>query len=65
MKIKDLLKLFNNDVYFSIKIIDSEHVTICQEVTTAEKFMNNHPCKILNDILDIEIGNKEVIFHIK
>lgn len=65
MKIKDLLELFYNDVYFGIKIIDSENVTICQEITTAEKFMNNHPCKILNEILELEINDHEIVFHIK
>lgn len=65
MKIKDLLKLFYSDVYFGIRIIDHEQVTLCQEVTTAERFMDNHKHYCNYEIEEIEVGNKEVIFHVK
>lgn len=67
MTIKDLLKLCVPDVYFSIRLIDSEGVTIHKEMTTAERFTENRPVysKMEIEKLAVDKDYKEVVIFVK
>lgn len=66
MTIKDLLKLCIPDVYFSIRLVDSEGVTIHKEMTTAERFMENRPVYSKKEIKKLAIDQeyKEVVIFV-
>lgn len=66
MTIKDLLKLCVPDVYFSIRLVDSEGVTIHKEMTTAERFMENRPVYSNKEIKKLAVDKeyKEVVIFV-
>lgn len=67
MIIYDLIKLFYPDVYFNIRIVDKEGVTIFQDYTTAEIFIDKQEYYSEYKIDKIEIGDtkkKELIIHV-
>lgn len=66
MTIKDLLKLCVPDVYFSIRLVDSEGVTIHKEMTTAERFMEYRPVYSNKEIKKLAVDKeyKEVVIFV-
>ena len=66
MTIKDLLKLCIPDVYFNIRLVDFEGVTIHKEMITAERFMENRPDYSNKEIKKLAIDKeyKEVVIFV-
>ena len=67
MTIKELLDLCISDVYFSIRLVDAEGVTIHKEMTTAERFTENRPVysKMEIEKLAVDKDYKEVVIFVK